>query len=142
MAVEQKRRILVADDEPELLRLLVRALASQGYTAVGASNGREATEAWLAAPDGFDVVVLDMRMPVMSGYEAYRALRERSPQARFVLISGYPEGDLWQSLRGEPCVRCLHKPFRTAELLAAVRDLLALPTGPAAAGINHAATGA
>ncbi|MCR9072721.1 MAG: ATP-binding protein [Alphaproteobacteria bacterium] len=81
-----KHRILVAEDV-EVNRMIVEALLNkQGHTVVLASNGSEAVQAVEA--DDFDVIVMDIRMPVMSGLEAAQRIRERADdKARIPIIA-------------------------------------------------------
>ena len=84
----QPLRILLVDDE-EQIRLLGRAiLKSLGHQAVTVANGREALDL-LAADPVFDVVLLDLTMPVMSGKEAFQEMRRRWPKLPIAICSGY-----------------------------------------------------
>ena len=67
-------KILIAEDDRELLLLFSRVLEKSGYSVIGAQNGREALE--LLKKDYFDLVISDIMMPVMNGYELVGALRE------------------------------------------------------------------
>ncbi|TML61681.1 MAG: response regulator transcription factor [Actinobacteria bacterium] len=80
-------RVLVVDDEDDV-RGLVRYLLQQteGFEVVGeAANGREAVD--LVAAERPDIVLLDLRMPVMDGADAIPAIRERSPDTRIVVFT-------------------------------------------------------
>lgn len=84
----ERLRVLLVDDSPEmrhLLRMILRR--DDRFEVVGeAGDGREAVEqAERVRPD---LVLLDLRMPVMDGYEALPLLRERHPAARVVVVSG------------------------------------------------------
>jgi len=83
-------RVLLVDDQPELRRLVRRALIKAGYTVVEAWNGRVAVE--LAQQLRFDVVISDVRMPDMSGFELLEALQELDPELPVVLTSGSLDG--------------------------------------------------
>ena len=72
--VLESLKILLAEDNPINQKLAVRLLERQGYTVVVAENGREAVEA--AQREAFDLILMDVQMPVMSGLEAARAIRE------------------------------------------------------------------
>src|SRR5262249_29553384 len=72
--VEGSEKILVADDEPEMLRLLQTGLTALGYSVVCARNGREAVE---CAQDDVRLIILDMIMPEMDGIAALRLIREK-----------------------------------------------------------------
>jgi len=68
-------------------------LAALGHEVVTASNGLEGVGIFRSDPQRIDVVVTDLRMPVMDGYEAIRCIRDVSPNARIVSMSGCsPEG--------------------------------------------------
>lgn len=66
-------RVLVADDQPSNQMVLRAILARAGCTVTIAEDGREAVEAWRKG--GFDIIVMDLRMPEMDGLEAVRAIR-------------------------------------------------------------------
>ena len=77
-------KILVAEDEENNIALLVRRLKRKGYEVVVARNGQEALD--LVRHENPDVVLMDMRMPVMDGYEATRALKVDGATARIPVI--------------------------------------------------------
>ena len=68
-------KVLVVDDEPDIVRYLEHVLRRLGYEPVGAANGAEALEK--AVNDPPDLVLLDVMMPVMDGFAVCQALRER-----------------------------------------------------------------
>jgi CheY-like chemotaxis protein len=116
-------RILVVDDVPRNVRLLATVLTAAGYEVVSAGSGAEAIEA--VARDGPDLVLLDIRMPDIDGYEVCRRLRS-DPAAEFLPIV------MVTSAEGEERVAALEagaddfvaKPFNQDELLARVRSLI------------------
>ena len=86
-----KIRVLVVDDE-EVVRLgYRRVLSADGFRVMAAGNGREALD--LMGDAGFDVVLLDMRMPGMDGLEVLRGIKERWPQSEVVVVTGDPSID-------------------------------------------------
>lgn len=85
-AADSAGRVLLVDDQPELRRLVRRALIRAGYVVVEAWNGRVAVE--LAQQLSFDVVISDVRMPDMSGFDLLDALQELDPELPVVLTSG------------------------------------------------------
>jgi DNA-binding NarL/FixJ family response regulator len=87
--------ILVADDQEAVRDLLIALLQDRGFHVVGAAgNGVDAVaQSQQLLPD---VVLMDMRMPQMSGIEATRLIRERLPQTQVVLLSGHDDATLDQ----------------------------------------------
>ena len=88
MAMEDRIRVLVVDDE-EVVRLgYRRVLSTDGFRVMAAGNGAEALD--LMAGDRFDVVLLDLRMPGMDGLDVLRAIKERWPESEVVVVTWYP----------------------------------------------------
>jgi DNA-binding NtrC family response regulator len=91
IAMEDKIRVLVVDDE-EVVRLgYRRVLSTDSFRVMAAGNGPEALD--LMAGDRFDVVLLDLRMPGMDGLDVLRAIKERWPESEVVVVTGYPSID-------------------------------------------------
>lgn len=84
-------RILIADDEPQVLSLCARALAREGYQVCAVRNGTQAVEQ--TQKELFDALLIDIRMPGMSGLEAYRAIRKHNPDIVAIAMTGYGEVD-------------------------------------------------
>ncbi len=123
-------RVLVVDDEPQVLRLLRTALTERGYEVATAASGEEALD--LLARRPVDVVVLDLVMPGMSGLDVCRALRPGSDTPVILLSAHGDERDkvLALDLGADDY---LTKPFGMEELLARIRVALRHSTGRSAA---------
>jgi GAF domain-containing protein len=80
-------RVLVVDDEERVAAVLGDMLTSLGHRVEVASTGREAIERFDA--EGFDLVLTDLAMPEMTGWEVARAIKDRAPAVRIVLVSGF-----------------------------------------------------
>ena len=109
--------VLVVDDEPEVRRLLTRMLEEEAFAVVQAANGVEALEQCVRYP--IAVVVSDVRMPRMGGYELSHRLAELQPRIPVLLVTAWPEPE---ADTGEQA-RTLVKPFNTTEFIAIVRSL-------------------
>jgi two-component system KDP operon response regulator KdpE len=114
-------RILVVDDEPQILRAVERALRARGYDVVTAGDGRAAVAE--VAEGEPDLVVLDLNLPHMDGLTACREIRRDSKVPILVLSVRESEEDKVAAL-DLGADDYLTKPFGTAELLARVRALL------------------
>ena len=117
------KKILAVDDEKHIVRLVQVNLERAGYTVVTANDGKEALEK--VAEENPDLVVLDVMMPYMDGFEVLQNLR-RSPATRdipvIMLTAKAQDADVfkgWQS--GVDCY--LTKPFNPMELLSFVKRI-------------------
>jgi len=115
------QRILVVDDDPEILSLLKRGLSYEGYAVETASNGAEALAK--AREKEPDLVVLDVMMPEMDGVEVARRLRQAGDVPILMLTARGTVADRVAGLDGG-ADDYLVKPFAFDELLARVRALL------------------
>lgn len=127
----RKTKILIVDDEPQILRALRAGLTAHDYEVVSAANGEQALDK--AALELPDVVVLDLNMPGMGGLEVCRSLREWSSMPIIVLSVRDAERDKVAAL-DLGADDYVTKPFGMDELLARVRVALrhsARSAGPA-----------
>jgi two-component system, OmpR family, response regulator len=115
-------RILVVEDEPKMRALLRRALAEEGYAVDVAADGGRALE--LATAAVFDVVVLDVMLPGLDGFEVCAHLRRRGVWAPVLMLTARDAvGDRVRGLDGG-ADDYLTKPFSLEELLARLRALI------------------
>jgi CheY-like chemotaxis protein len=112
--------VLLADDEPRLRQLTQFCLEKGGANVVAVRDGQEALE--LATTQPFDVILLDMEMPVMDGYEATRELRKRGIATPIVAFTAHASPAEWERCREAGCTRQVTKPFEAESL---VRELAA-----------------
>lgn len=112
-------RILVVDDELIVRNWIARLLQEEGYAVEVATNGAEALRIAQESPHEFDLVVTDVRMPQMDGWQLGRRVREQWPGLPVLYISGY---DVHQSAPGPHAF--LRKPFESDDLLRRVAGLL------------------
>lgn len=122
----QRRRVLVAEDDPVVRTMLQRLLQEAGFEVRTARHGDEALGLALRGSGAFDLVVTDVRMPVMDGWELGRRLRERWPDLPLLFISGYDVELAAASRRSGPRQALLRKPFDLDELIREVGRLLDL----------------
>ena len=119
-----EERILLVDDEAMVVRMVRRNLEGLGYRVSAHVGSREALACFAARPDGFDLVITDMTMPVMTGIELSRRLRGIRPDLPIVLLTGFSERvDKVQS--DSLGVReVIMKPVLPSKLAATVRKIM------------------
>lgn len=108
--------VLVAEDEPAVRTLVCMVLQMAGYSVIPASNGLEAIALYRTSPERFDLVLTDLDMPVMDGYQLVTLIRESTPDARIVCMSGNPR-------EVPPRVSFLQKPFTPQALKDALHQM-------------------
>jgi len=111
--------ILVAEDEDILRRNLTFILNSSGYSAVAARTSVEAIE--LLKKRRFDVAITDLVMPVKGGGELIRYITEHCPGTSIIVMTAYPSADSAIDAVKKGVVDYFTKPFKTEEILAAVK---------------------
>ncbi|GMW00715.1 MAG: hypothetical protein AMXMBFR84_18520 [Candidatus Hydrogenedentota bacterium] len=118
------RKIMVVDDEPDVVTFIKRTLETEGYEVVSAYDGISALD--LAEMEQPDLILLDIMMPMMSGYEVCEQLKI-NPQTQgipVVCISSAHAQDAWTKTQAVGAVTLLVKPFSPAELLAQLKFYL------------------
>ena len=109
--------VLVVDDEPDLRDMLSSMLQDEDHRVIACSNGVEALETYRESGQSIDLVILDMVMPEMGGYEAYLEMRKINPDVKVLLSSGYAINDETQRILDAGVRGLLQKPYRKADLL-------------------------
>jgi CheY-like chemotaxis protein len=125
-------RVLVVDDDPMVCVAVEVCLKRQGFEVTVADGG----EAGLRALDesGFDVMLIDVFMPHMRGFESVRIFHERAPYIPIIAMSGYAFAnterapDFLRMTLKLGAARCLRKPFTANALLTTVNECLTKPT--------------
>jgi len=118
------KRILIVEDEPGIRQVCQRALTSQGYHVDFATNGATATDMLMG--EDYDLLLIDIKTPVMDGKEFYRNIEARYPklQDRVIFTTGDVISNDTQSFLEQAGRPFLLKPFTPDELQAIVRESL------------------
>jgi DNA-binding response OmpR family regulator len=129
-SVTMTTRVLVVDDEPMVREVLVRYLAREGFDVDEADDGRVALDRAAASPP--DLILLDLMLPGLDGYEVFRRLRERDTTPVIMLTARGEETDriVGLELGADDYVT---KPFSPREVVARVRAVLRRSSGTALA---------
>jgi two-component system alkaline phosphatase synthesis response regulator PhoP len=117
-------KILVAEDEPDIRELLAFTLKYGGFDVVTAANGLEAVEQ--AAQNKPDMILLDVRMPRMTGYEACKVLKEKPETAGIPIVFLSAKGQEAEVERGieAGAIDYILKPFAPDTLISHIKKLL------------------
>lgn len=116
--------ILVAEDEPLVRDLAIRALTTAGYRTLAAVDGAEALSLFEAQPYEISLVLLDVVMPKMNGHAVYEQMRQVKPDVKAIFTSAYDVETSQLGFIGQNGLRFLQKPFDWAVLLQMVREVL------------------
>ena len=121
---EQKRCILIVDDEPRILRALRDLLTAKGFSVMAAENGREALELHDRYRDQMDLVLLDVMMPEIDGFAVLREIRRVDADLPVILLTA--RGEEYDQLQGfqSGSDDYIPKPFSTNLLLARIEAVL------------------
>lgn len=125
------KRILVVDDDDQVLFVWSNALASaRDITLVTAQDGQEALE--ILDQDGFDVIITDLRMPRMDGYELTEAIRRQDQDITIVWLTGYRDPSRTPMEQRLKVHRCVDKPLTVAQIRSLVREAVEVAEAGAA----------
>ena len=113
-------KILVAEDEPQLSRVLVAAITNAGYEVDPVFNGKDAVEK--ARENTYDVIMLDIMMPVMDGITALKKIRESGDKTYILMLTAKAEVEDRVTGLDTGADDYLTKPFSLKELLARLRS--------------------
>ncbi|MGD8867094.1 MAG: response regulator [Gemmatimonadales bacterium] len=113
-------RVLIVDDEAELVSALEERLNLRGFAASGVTTGAEALS--LLAETPFDVVLLDLKMPGLGGLEVIRRIKEERPDLKVILLTGWGSEEDAKKGKELGAFDYLMKPVKISDL---VRALLA-----------------
>jgi CheY-like chemotaxis protein len=118
------QRILVVDDQPELVAMTEELLQGLGYQAAGHTDPEAALATLREEPAGFAALITDEVMPGLSGTQLARAARELAPGMPVLLVSGYGGVSLAQRAADAGVNRVLPKPLQRAELARVLGEML------------------
>jgi len=125
-SVASASAILVVDDEAPVREGISDILTTEGIKVFLAADGRDGVEKFKRHQSEIDLVLLDMKMPIMNGEETFYALRAIDPGVRIVLSSGYNEPETTNRLLRLGSTQFLSKPYNTQVLLNAVQSAIEL----------------
>ena len=117
--------ILVVDDELDIVVIFKQVLSRQGYTVFGFTDPLLALEHFKVNSEGYSLVIADVRMPQMSGFELAANIKAIKPDAKVVLMSAFEVSDLEFSMPGVKIDDFLRKPVDVKTLVRRVKVTMA-----------------
>ena len=117
-----QRRILVVDDEANVVYSIIEKLQKEGFEAQGVGNGAEALELYKA--ERFDLVLTDLKLPGIDGMEVLKAIMEYDPEALVVMITAFGTVDIAIEALKSGAQEFITKPFDLNSLVAKLRTIL------------------
>jgi PAS domain S-box-containing protein len=118
-----RERVLVVDDEQNVAEVIAGMLTNLGYAVTTVNSGKKAVSLY-KKDRKYDVVILDMNMPMMGGKETYTKLKLLDPDVRIIISTGYANANLESSPPGDSADGFLQKPYQLEELSRTMRDVL------------------
>lgn len=119
MTTEEKEKILVVEDELELLQGVKKILTKQGYQVETASDGIRAAE--ILKEHRFAVSILDLKLPGMDGFEVLKKVKDTNPDTEVIIMTGYGDVDSAIKALKLEASDFITKPFKTESLLIALK---------------------
>jgi two-component system cell cycle sensor histidine kinase/response regulator CckA len=116
--------IMVVDDEKVILEVVQETLSHFGYTVITAGSGEEALVLHDEKGAEIDLVIMDIGMPGMGGIRCLQELKARQPDLKVLVASGYSQDGRLKDIKDQGAAGFVAKPYRSQELMAAVRQIL------------------
>ena len=116
--------VLVVEDEEALVRLLREVLSKAGYQTLTAMDGEEAIDLYHHHKEEIDIVVLDLGLPKITGFDVIHELKEQNPGIRIVITTGYLEPQVKSELFQAGVKDCIYKPYLVDDLLEKIGSLI------------------
>ena len=127
--------ILVVEDEQLMLRLLEKFLSQQGYQVLIASDGEEAVEVYHLHRLEIDVVLLDVGLPKLTGWDVLLKMKEDNPDVRVVIATGYLAPKMKTDMLRIAVKHFVDKPYVLDELVETIQSLIDAPVAPSGSNI-------
>jgi CheY-like chemotaxis protein len=113
--------ILLAEDEVQVKSVAIILLKEMGFNVLDAANGKEALELYQQNAADITMVMTDMGMPVMNGYDLFYELKQLDPGLPIIISSGFGEGDIVSKIPREEIAGVINKPYRFEQLREVLR---------------------
>ena len=116
--------VLVVEDEEMLLGLIKEILESNGYTVLTASDGLEGVNVYSAHKDKISLILTDMGLPKLSGYDMFGKLKQINPKVNVIFASGFLEPNTISEMYKAGAKEFIQKPYEPVDILKKIRDVI------------------
>ena len=116
--------LLIVEDEEMLRELMKVSLLGKGYKVLAAADGAEAVEIYKQHSSEIDLVLCDLGLPKLDGYEVLKRLKEINPSPKFILATGYIEPELKSEILKAGAEEIIQKPYVSHKIVKRIRDVL------------------
>lgn len=117
-------KVLVVDDEPQVLSIIKSLLDHHGCDVLCANKGKEALEIVERHKADLDLVILDIQMPDMTGDKVYSRLKKIKPDLKVLISSGYEQYTALKNIMLDPMDKFMKKPFRMSDLMLKIKEVM------------------
>ena len=124
------KKVLVIDDEQAVVDVVSEFLKWEDYDVLSATTGLEGIR--INDKENPDLIILDLRMPGLSGIDALRQIRKTDKDVRVVILSGYLSDDVCADMAGLDVNTCLRKPFDSDTLYQTIENINTAHASPEA----------
>ncbi len=121
---EQQHTVLVIEDEELLLDLLKEMLEGEGYRVLTAADGPQAVELYRAEKDRISLVLSDMGLPSMGGWEVLNHLKSINPAVKVILSSGFMDTKVRQDMLSAGARDFIQKPYMPDKVIQKIRETI------------------
>lgn len=121
--VDQLKKVLVVDDNEDVLKTITKYLEQKNFNVIAATNGLDALKMFEAENGDFDLLITDLVMPSISGVAVISIVKERYPKVPIIAITGWGEHPEALATEAKADI-VLEKPFELDEFNRIIQDLL------------------
>jgi DNA-binding NtrC family response regulator len=121
---EDRRSILIVEDERLMLRLLERVFSERGYHVLTASDGEQAMEIYRRHKLEIDIVLLDIGLPKITGWQVFLKMKEENAGVRVVIASGYLQPELKSEMSRSGIRHFVAKPYMIDDVVGILQNAM------------------
>ena len=119
-----RNTILFVEDEARQLHLMQKILEKEGYRVLGARDGAEAVKTYLKRKQEIALVILDLELPKLSGWDAFQRMKKANPELKAIIATGYVSRQVESSVANGDLSQVILKPYRLDDVLEKISGVI------------------